>query len=136
MQHILFTKLISHKADLPKLASYVCMYSEVINCDTRAVFPQPESPSITTRYLESNAKVIYWMTWHVCELFANTHVTHTRNTCQWTHKWHVHKVFNQLENGIPNQIHITNYLCLSICCVCSDWNIFAWKHVCHIWGVI
>lgn len=28
------------------------MYSLVMNCETRAVFPTPESPSITTRYLE------------------------------------------------------------------------------------
>lgn len=36
---------------LPRLASYVCMYSEVINCETRAVLPTPESPNMTTRYL-------------------------------------------------------------------------------------
>lgn len=37
--------------DSPKLASYVCIYSEVINCETNAVFPTPESPNNTTRYL-------------------------------------------------------------------------------------
>lgn len=34
----------------PRLASYVFMYSDVMNCETRAVFPTPESPNITTRY--------------------------------------------------------------------------------------
>lgn len=38
--------------DLPKLASYVCIYSDVMNCETSAVLPVPASPIITTRYLQ------------------------------------------------------------------------------------
>lgn len=38
--------------DLPKLASYVCMYSDVMNCETSAVLPVPASPIRTTRYLQ------------------------------------------------------------------------------------
>lgn len=38
--------------DLPRLASYVFMYSLVMNCETRAVFPTPESPSKITLYFE------------------------------------------------------------------------------------
>lgn len=37
--------------NLPRLASYVFIYSDVINCETSAVFPTPASPIITTRYL-------------------------------------------------------------------------------------
>lgn len=39
--------------NLPRLASYVFMYSLVMNCETRAVLPTPESPSSTTLYLET-----------------------------------------------------------------------------------
>lgn len=42
---------LTMKFNLPRLASYVCMYSDVINCDTNAVLPTPESPNNTTRYL-------------------------------------------------------------------------------------
>lgn len=38
--------------DLPRLASYVFMYSLVMNCETKAVFPTPESPSKITLYFE------------------------------------------------------------------------------------
>lgn len=44
--------------NLPRLASYVCIYSEVINCETSAVLPTPESPSITTRYLKIKSSVL------------------------------------------------------------------------------
>lgn len=37
----------------PKLASYVCIYSDVINWDTKAVLPVPASPINTTRYLKN-----------------------------------------------------------------------------------
>lgn len=40
---------------LPKLASYVFMYSLVMNWETRAVFPTPESPRSTTRYLDTSS---------------------------------------------------------------------------------
>lgn len=36
---------------LPKDASYVFMYSDVMNCETNAVFPTPDSPRSTTLYL-------------------------------------------------------------------------------------
>lgn len=45
------TKYIGHSLNLPRLASYVCMYSDVVNCDTNAVLPVPASPNNTTRYL-------------------------------------------------------------------------------------
>lgn len=48
---------VKKQLSLPKLASYVCMYSDVINCETRAVLPTPESPSITTRYLMENREM-------------------------------------------------------------------------------
>lgn len=41
---------------LPRLASYVCMYSDVMNCETSAVLPTPASPIITTRYLCAGEK--------------------------------------------------------------------------------
>lgn len=37
--------------NLPRLASYVCIYSEVMNCDTKAVLPVSASPNKTTLYL-------------------------------------------------------------------------------------
>lgn len=47
-------KYIENYLNLPSDASYVCIYSEVINCETKAVLPVPASPNRTTRYLGNN----------------------------------------------------------------------------------
>lgn len=47
---VFFVLLVYSIGNLPKLASYVLMYSLVMNCETKAVLPTPESPRRTTRY--------------------------------------------------------------------------------------
>jgi len=46
------------KLFLPRDASYVFMYSDVMNCETNAVLPTPDSPRSTTLYLGISSETL------------------------------------------------------------------------------